>query len=774
MRPRSVGRAALLAPLVGCALVASACTGSGNTATELPGPEERPGVDPSVGLPDSVPEAEQIVDPTELGYEWEVLSSGAGGFVTGLDSNADGSVRIARTDVGGLYRWNDDGEQWVQMLSLEGVDAPELIDWQVESVAIAPSNPDRIYLSAGDTVQEPTGTVLISDDGGATWARSPQRFTIHGNGDWRTSGERLAVDPADPDVVLLGTRTSGLWRSTDGGISFEAVADVPIGSLPTGVSANSTPAGVLFVVFGADGSSVVAGVSGEGVYRSLDRGVSWDRIIETEGMPFDAEEGVDGRMWIVQRDPGGVWSVDGDDIVEVTPADKRFEAVSVDPFDPDRVLAGGVGLDGNLWLTVDGGNEWRRIEIEPTCPAIPWLETYPLSFFPSGSIRFDRTAPDHVWVPEGFAVWWGPLDEGVLRLECRSAGIEELVSNDVIVPPGGRPITAHWDRAVFWHGSTSSADAVAHPATRFNSGWDLDWSPADPSFAVAVIGDQRTCCRNEDDAFLSAYSTDGGRTWTPFDSYDNGTHPANLVYGNIAVSADDIDNIVWLPSFNGPVHVSRDRGTTWSPVILPGTEDLTNDNGVYTGGSHFQFFLNRKVLVADRVEPATFYLYHRFGLYRSVDGGTTWELAPSENLPTGGLGQFGSQLVASPLEAGHLLYTPGPQSSGVPVPVYESVDGGDTWRLLPGLSDATAMGFGAPLVDGGPATVFLAGSLDGERGVWRSIDGLASWELITRAPLGNYQSIKTLTGSLDEPGTLYVGFTGTSFMVGRLAPMEEG
>ena len=86
------------------------------------------------------------------------------------------------------------------------------------------------------------------------------------------------------------------------------------------------------------------------------------------------------------------------------------------------------------------------------------------------------------------------------------------------------------------------------------------------------MGDQRPCCRGEDDSYLSASSIDGGRTWTPFASYGNG-HPTELVYGNIAVSSSNPSNIVWLPTFNGAPHFTTDGGATWTPVRLPGTED---------------------------------------------------------------------------------------------------------------------------------------------------------------------------------------------------------
>lgn len=756
-----------------CIVMAAGCTNSDSGSDALPGPDERPGTqdDEFDTLPD-VPPSDDEAETVEEGYTWSVLASGAGGFVTGFDSTADGSVKLARTDVGGVYRYDEQARRWDQLITYDGVDAPELQDYQIEAMAIAPSDHDRIYLSTGENVDEAVGRILSSRDGGASWTAGAQRFVIRGNGDWRTTGERLAVDPSDPDVVLLGTRSEGLWRSTDGAVSFTRVDSVPVGSNPASVNERADLAGVTWVVFAADGSKVWAGVSGVGVMASSDAGVSWSVLIASEGMPHDAEEAVDGRLWVVQRDPGAVWIVDGDQFEEVSPSKKNIESVTVDPFDPNRAMIGGSGISNDLWITSDGGSGWDDMRVETSCPDIPWLDVYPSDFLPTGSMRFDREVPDRVWVPEGFAVWTGTPEGDNFRLTCETGGIEELVSNDIVVPPGGQPVTAHWDRAIFWHGDDGAASAVVHPAQRFNSAWDLDWAPADPEFLVAVIGDQRGCCRGEPDSFLSGYSEDGGKTWTPFDSYRTG-HPETLVYGNIAIAADDTDNLVWAPTFNGPIHVSTDRGASWTPVILPGTVDLLTQKGIYAGGSHTQYFLNRKVLVADRLLPDTFYLYHRFGLFISTDGGFTWELQPSEGLPTGGVGQFNSQLGVSPTTSGRLFYTAGLQQSGA-VPFYESSDSGTTWSLVPGMSDVTTFGFGAPMESGGPSVVYLYGTFNDVRGVWRSSDDAATWELVSVAPNGNYQSVKAISGDPDEPGTVFVGFTGTSFMVGRFGPKEGG
>ncbi|MGH1503954.1 MAG: WD40/YVTN/BNR-like repeat-containing protein [Acidimicrobiales bacterium] len=757
-------RAAALA--TACALVVSACTGGDAGSGERPSTVPTPTALDDDTFITAPPLETELVDAADR-MTWSTLEMGAGGFVTGGDTDAAGETLLMRTDVGGLYR--RDGEVWTQLLHLERVDDPQLGDWQVASAVVAPSDPSRLYAATGNSLRGAEGRILVSDDRGETWSSGAQRFVIDGNAEWRTGGERLAVDPTDPDEVWFGSRTEGLWRSADAGQTFSQVEDVPVGIN------DGTPAGVLWVIAAPDGATVFAGVAGDGVWQTTDDGAAWTRLWETPGLPMDASLGSDGRLWVAERDPGAVRSVmDGVITTHEPQSGRRWEVVEVDPADPDVVLVADVGIADHVYRTTDGGADWSRLDLTTSCPEIPWLDAYANDFLPSGSFVFDRTTAGHVWVPEGFGVWRVDLEGDEFAMRCDTAGIEELVSNDVVALPGGESVTAHWDRALFHHTGDGVLDATQGPTSRFNTAWDVAVQADDPTFLAAVVGDQRFCCEGDGQAYHSGYSTDGGRTWTRFASYD-GDHPEELRFGNIAVATGDPDTMVWLPSFNGALHVTHDRGASWQRIVLPGTEDMLQaDNGVYRGGSHQAYYLNRKVLVADPHVAGRFLLYHQeLGLFRSDDGGDSWVNVGGDDLPTGWtVGWFAASLVASPFDPDHLLFAPGYLDEAA-VPMYESTDGGSTWRAIPGTSAITALAVGPGETAGGPAIVYAAGEVGGQVGIWRSVDGLESWELLSAAPNGNYQAVKALAAAPDEPGTIYVGFTGTSFMVGRLAPKED-
>ena len=91
-----------------------------------------------------------------------------------------------------------------------------------------------------------------------------------------TSGRisAIAVSPSDPQIVLVGGATGGIWRSTDGGKTFTPVSDdhvdLAVGSL---AFAPSNPS----IVYAGMGDTA-GGYMGTGVLKSTDAGQSWHRI----------------------------------------------------------------------------------------------------------------------------------------------------------------------------------------------------------------------------------------------------------------------------------------------------------------------------------------------------------------------------------------------------------------------------------------------------------------------------------------------------------------
>jgi hypothetical protein len=151
-------------------------------------------------------------------YSWKSVQIVGGGFVDGVifHSTAPG-LRYARTDMGGAYRWDAAARRWQPLL--DWVPYSDFNLMGIESIAVDPADPDRVYLACGTYTNSstPNGAILRSNDRGQTFVRTDVPFKFGGNEDGRGNGERIAVDPRNGAIIYLGTRHDGLWRSLDHG-----------------------------------------------------------------------------------------------------------------------------------------------------------------------------------------------------------------------------------------------------------------------------------------------------------------------------------------------------------------------------------------------------------------------------------------------------------------------------------------------------------------------------------------------------------------------------
>jgi photosystem II stability/assembly factor-like uncharacterized protein len=210
------------------------------------------------------------------------LGSASVGAVAVAPSNPDivyigmGEVQL-RANVlqgDGVYRSNDAGRTW-HHLGLADTHA-------IGRIRIDPTNPDRVYVAAlGHPFgPNPNRGIFRTVDGGRTWDNVLFRND-------RTGAVDLVLDPNDPDVLYAtlwevyrtpwrlwsGGEGSGLFRSTDGGDTWTELTRNP--GLPSGVLGKIT-----VTVSGADSRRVWANVEAEkgGLYRSDDGGDTWTLV----------------------------------------------------------------------------------------------------------------------------------------------------------------------------------------------------------------------------------------------------------------------------------------------------------------------------------------------------------------------------------------------------------------------------------------------------------------------------------------------------------------
>ncbi|MDF3022566.1 MAG: dockerin, partial [Steroidobacteraceae bacterium] len=160
------------------------------------------------------------------GTTWRNAKWGGGGYVTGLIFHpTSANVLYARTDIGGAYRWNQATTSWVPIT--DGFSAAESFFQGAESIALDPNDDQIVYMSTGLYASaDATARLYISSDRGDHWMSVNLPFSAGANNNGRAIGERMMVDPNLPSTLYYGSRTAGLWKSSDSGLNWAQVTSL--------------------------------------------------------------------------------------------------------------------------------------------------------------------------------------------------------------------------------------------------------------------------------------------------------------------------------------------------------------------------------------------------------------------------------------------------------------------------------------------------------------------------------------------------------------------
>lgn len=705
-------------------------------------------------------------------YAWKNVVIKGGGFVTGIVmSPALSGLAFARTDVGGAYRFDPADGRWLPITDWVGHSNSNLIG--IESVAVDPVDPNRVYLAAGEYLTAGSGLILSSTDMGRTWTQNGIGAPMGGNVDGRSMGERLAVDPNLPSTLYFGSRNAGLWTSPDYGATWSRVTAFPTtGATGGGAGSGGSGAagyGLTFVVFdpssGAPGAATPAiyvgvGVtSGSALYRSTDAGASWQAVAGVPAaaaamMPHHAVFDGCGNLYLAFNDASGPNNVTSGFVyrygiasgtwTDVSPPKGAggFGGLAADPAHPGTLLVTTIDRwsPDEIYRTTNGGATWTGL-VEKAAfddAGAAWLYFGGTGLSTTGwmgGVAIDPFDPAHALYVTGQGLWSSDdltaADSGLgTHWTFEDAGLEQTVVLDLVSPKSGPPLLSGLgDLGGFRHddlGVSPPGGMYTNPV--FSNTNSLDFAEADPTIVVRAGTGGGT---------NGAWSGDGGMTWTPFPSAPSGSTGS----GSIAVSTDGTTTtFLWAPKKGTPSY-SQNHAMTW-----------TASAGLGAGVQ----------VAADRVNPRKFYATSRSTVYASTDGGATFvagtlpssSATPALGRPRAVFGVEGDVWVTT---SGGLLH---------------SQDSGLTYTAVAGVNGATAIGFGAPAAAGAtyPAvylagSVLVAGAATYTWGTYRSDDAGASWQRIDD-PQHQFGYLNCLAGDPRLPGRVYLGTSGRGIVYG--------
>lgn len=520
--------------------------------------------------------------------------------------------------------------------------------------------------------------------------------------------------------VGVADKNQSIYRSTNGGATWTAVAGQPTGYLPHHGELDAN--GNLYISY-SDGAG-----------------------------PYDGEK---GDLWKLNTTTG-VWT--NISPVPSSSSDNYFGygGLAVDAQHPGTLMVATLNSwwpDANLFRSTDSGATWTRIwEFEgypnrkmrytQDISAAPWLtfgtnpappEVSPKLGWMIGDLEIDPFDSDRMMYGTGATIYgtknltdWD--DGNKINISVMAKGVEEIAVLDLISPPSGAHLLSGvGDVSGFRHNNLDQSPATMFTSPNYSSTESLDFAELSPNTMVRVGKADYTADPNAKSIGLSS---DGGTTW-----YKANAEPAGTTGGGtVAISANG-NRLVWSTSDKG-VHYST-GGNSW-----------TASSGIPAQAK----------VISDRVNSNKFYGFAAGKVYVSTNGGASFTASAATGLPVEG----NADLDAVPGTEGELWFAGGSEEEG-PYGLWHSTDSGATFTKLANVEEADSIGFGKAAPGQNVVALYTIAKIDGTRGFFRSDDGGANWVRINDNQ-HQYARVTTITGDPRLYGRVYLGTNGRGIL----------
>ncbi len=709
-------------------------------------------------------------------FKWGTVTMGGGGFVSAIiTSKTEENLIYARTDVGGAYRWDEATHHWIPINDWVGPDDMGLFG--IDALALDPSNPQRVYMLAGTEYWNEGKTMILrSDDYGNSFdtINVTSQFKTHGNGYGRQNGERLAVDPNNPDILFCGTRDDGLWKSTDRGDTWAQVG---------GLSAPANGLGICFVLF--DKNRVSSGIT-QRIYAGMST---------TDGNLYVSDDG--GQTWELIPMPELSKQVMPQRAV-LTPGGRYLYTTVANGAGPG--FGSGVTISRGAVLKYDTEEKsWTDISPEnwiddPPHPQYPNQTQWDAHFGGFGGITMDPSDSNRIvvssinaWRPQrwdnstragwgdkifattdGGQSWasvFGDIDDDEISNVSEDAPIAVLNKNGYNWIEGE---SIHWAGSIEFDPFDPNRVFVTsgngiYMAENFSPGKRFCWNftvdgleETVPMDLVSIPGGPLITVILDYDGFVHDDITRpvGGSRHAPQMGSTTGIdyaeqNPAVVVRVGGNDKAEGHDEYVF------PLYYSTDTAKTWTKfathpgpgINYKGDIALSSDGEVVLWapeGSDVMYRTNDwgetwtqcdgisflgPYPTADPVNPDVFYAFAG-SIYKSSDKGVTFSRVSERNF------SWTNDMQVTPGREGH-LWVVGYAWDGINGGfLARSTDGGETFMDINPQSDpqytqkiqhAEAVGFGKAAPDADYPAVYIYGTIEGVKGIYQSIDEAKSW-----------------------------------------------
>ncbi|HJW18240.1 MAG TPA: hypothetical protein VJ499_14010 [Flavisolibacter sp.] len=466
----------------------------------------------------------------------------------------------------GLWKSTNGGETWSNISSKKGL--PKGV-WGIVSVAVSPSNPDKIYT----LIENKDGGMFMSADAGETWTLTSNDNNIRQRA-WYYN--KVFVDPKNDNLVYAPN--VNLMRSRDGGKTFQSI---------------NTPHGDHHDLWidPADGNRMIVADDG-GAQVSFDGGANWStymnqptaqiyRVTTDNSYPYRILGAQQDNSTIRIKSRSSGEGITQNDWQPTAGAESGY--VVADPLNPDIVYGGNYG--GYLSRLDHKTGENRAVSPWPDNPMGAGADVQKYRFQWNFPIFFSPHNPKRLYTAGN--VLFATEDEGQTWQQISP----DLTTNDKSKQgPSGGPITKDNTSVEYY---STIFTATESPLEK-----DLLWT-------------------GSDDGIISV-SQDGGKSWS---NVTPKGCPKWMMWN--CVEAD--------PFKKGTAYFvgTRYKLDDFTPYIYK-TEDYGKSWKLITNGIPAMHFA--RCLRADPKRPGLLYAGTEYGMYISFDDGGNWQ-SFQQNLP---------------------------------------------------------------------------------------------------------------------------------------------
>ncbi len=569
----------------------------------------------------------------------------------------------------GVYRSLDAGVTWTNL----GLRESE----HIGTITIDPRDSNVVYVAAQGPLWRSGGDrgLYKTTDGGTTWER-----VLHISED--TGINEVHLDPRDPDVLyatayqrrrhvwtlINGGPESGIYKSTDAGATWreleKGLPEVDMGRI--GLAVSPADPDVIYAIVEAQRDK-------GGVFRSRDRGESWDKrsdymsgspqyYNELVADPRDVDTVYSMDTWLhVSTDGGTTFTKVGEEHKHVD-----NHAMWIDPEDTDYLL---VGCDGGVYESFDRGATWA------------FKENLPITQF--YRVAVDTSSPFYF-------IYGGTQDNNTLGGPSRTLDRSGISNEDWFITVGGDGYEtaidptnpdilysqsqygnlSRYDRASGEAVDIQPQEEPGEPAHRWN--WDspLIISPHSPTRLYYAC--QRVFRSDDRGDTWSAISGDlsrqldrdelpvMGQIWG-MDAVSKNRSTSD--YGNVVSLSESplVEGLLYAGTDDGLIQVTEDGGDNWLKIDrFPGVPERTYvsriEASLHDADTVYAAFANYKMgdfkpyvcvsrnrgrswssisgdlpqrevvhsLMQDHVTPELLFAGTEFGLYFTINEGKNW------------------------------------------------------------------------------------------------------------------------------------------------------